>query len=173
MIFKFFKKFLDDIQYIFHTKTAKILFVLFNLAIIYMNLLDIVVVTEEGFIQRTCYNIRGTEYEWSDIEQVKVGYYTKGRFQGDFYYEVKMLDHKTININYCMQNEDNDVIKDFDEQYLSDDYDFINTYAWIEMIDQRIMQEDVIKIADFDSESKRYPYDTIYADLFMRIMENQ
>lgn len=139
-----------------------------NIIAILLIFTSLITVTNENIRVFSMKNFSWEEYEYTQIQKVETGYFSKGRRTGEFYYKVTMDDGKRINLIDCAQKEE---IKLKDGSIVKADE--INTYLWIKIVDQYIMDNNVEKVTDEQYKTNKYNYDQIYIDLFNEIINNK
>ncbi|MNS95995.1 hypothetical protein D3C72_1302760 [compost metagenome] len=129
---------------------------------------SLITVTNENIRVFDFRSINWRNYEYDQIQKVETGFFSKGKRKGEFYYKVTMDNGKDINLIDCSQKE---VIKLRNGDVVNADE--INSYLWIKIVDEYIMENKVNKISDDYSKTNTYDYDQIYIDLFTGIMNNK
>lgn len=142
--------------------------VLLNIIAIISVFTALISVTNENIRVFNIESLNWKNYDYNEIKKVETGFFSKGRRKGEFYYKVTMDDGKVINLIDCSSKE---VIKLRSGEVINADN--INSYIWIKIVDQYIMENKVDKISDYNSKTTTYDYDQMYIDLFKEIMENK
>lgn len=107
---------------------------------------------------------QGYSYDYSEIDKVECGFYSKKSFlglghdQGEFYYHVTLKDGKVIAL------DDNQTLPKYEDE----------TYSELVVFDNQVMKNHVKKISSVDNqEYALYLYDQEYIDRFLSIIENK
>lgn len=119
-------------------------------------------VTEDKIICYSPWNLKGIEYEYSDVESIKTGFGNKNtsiaeyKRMGNFFYQIE-VNGKTITFHAPGTNEE---IKRYEE----------HTYLELEEFDQALVALGVPKQAD-KKGWENCDLDKEYVDRFLRIIE--
>lgn len=135
-----------------------IITILLNVALLYMCVTGITVVTENKITDYSFYNPMGKEYSYSDISKVKAGFNGKkfGIFPkgaGDFYYIVTFKDGKEIN-------------------FYQANSPFEDSYLELEIFDKNILNNVKVEKVASKENHQLCTFDKRYVDRFLRIIEN-
>jgi len=133
--------------------------ILLNIALLYMCITGITVVTENKITDYSFYNPLGKEYSYSDISKVEAGFNGKkfGIFPkgaGDFYYIVSLNDGNKVNF-YQANSE------------------FEDTYLELEIFDKLIMDTGKVEKTSSKENYELCDFDQRYVDRFLRIIDNK
>lgn len=139
-----------------------LLIVIGGIIFVYAVVIDTTYITNEKIIKREFFNPFGKEYSYSDVIGVDTGFYGKKglrNLKGDFYYYIRLIDGTRIQLsNTGGINED-----------MVDNYD---TYKEIEVIDNKLMQNKIVKISSQDySEFCRLA--SAYKNRLLSIIQNK
>lgn len=129
------------------------------IALIYIVITSVVVVTKEGIYDYSFYNLKGEVYKFSDVEVVNTGFKEKGRNKGEFFYDVQLSSGKTFKLAFPSLTQPG-------KQYTND--------TWQEYvdIDEIIMQEGAKKISS-ENGSQHVMMDKIYIDKLLKVVRNK
>ncbi|KEI80308.1 hypothetical protein EXM30_02340 [Clostridium botulinum] len=133
--------------------------IILNIALFYICVTSITVVTKNQIKDYNFYNIRGTTYSYNDISKVQVAFKGK-RFKifkshaGDFYYIINLKDGKKINLYQA-----NSLFED--------------TYLELEIFDKLIMNTSKVQKESSKENYEFCDFDKRYVDRFLRIVENR
>ncbi len=131
---------------------------LLNVALLYMCVTGITVVTENKITDYSFYNPMGKEYSYSDISEVKAGFNGKKfgilpKGAGDFYYIVTFKDGKEIN-------------------FYQANSPFEDSYLELEIFDKLIVDNVKVEKVASKENYQLCTFDKRYVDRFLRIIEN-
>ena len=130
--------------------------------IMYMFITNLTVITNDNIKLYSPINPMGTQYSYTDIVSVNTGVYNKRipfiSDKGQFFYKVKFSDGKEINL--------------MDLGELHNDFQYLDTYEEIEMMDEKIMKMGVSKVSS-DKYLHLVDFDQRYIDRFQRILNNK
>ncbi|NFA61239.1 MerR family transcriptional regulator [Clostridium sporogenes] len=130
-----------------------------NIALMYICVTSVIVVTKDQIKDYNFYNPKGTIYSYNDIYKVQAGFKGK-RFKiskghaGDFYYIINLRDGKKINLYQANSP-------------------FEDTYLELEIFDNLIMRISKIQKASSKENYQFCDFDKRYIDRFLRIIENR
>lgn len=119
-------------------------------------------VSESQITYYSFFHPQGYSYDYSEIDKVECGFYSKKSFfghdQGEFYYHVTLKDGKVIAL------DDNQTLPKYEEE----------TYSELVVFDNQVMKNHVKKISSVDNQDYAlYLYDQEYIDRFLSIIENK
>lgn len=133
--------------------------ILLNIALLYMCITGITMVTENKITDYSFYNPMGTTYSYEDISKVEAGFNGKkfGIFPkgaGEFYYTVFFNDGNKVNF-YQANSE------------------FEDTYLELEVFDKLIMDTGKVEKTSSKENYELCDFDQRYVDRFLRIIDNK
>ncbi|MBF8982566.1 hypothetical protein IZY60_03340 [Lutibacter sp. B2] len=130
--------------------------------IIYIYITNVTVITNEYIKLYSPVNPTGIQYSYDDIASVNTGVYHNRilfiREKGQFYYKVKFNDGRSIDLMDLAK-----VHKEFND---------LETYEEIEIMDKKIMKMRVSKISS-DKYLHLVKFDPKYSNRFQRILDNK
>lgn len=130
--------------------------------IIYTYITNLTVITNEYIKLYSPINPIGAKYHYTDIVSVNTGVYHNRipfiRDKGQFYYNVKFSDGKSIDL--------------MDLGKVHEKFEHLNTYEEIEMMDEKIMKMGVPKTSS-DKYLYLVKFDQQYINRFRRILNNK
>lgn len=130
--------------------------------IIYIYITNVTVITNEYIKLYSPVNPTGIQYSYTDIASVNTGVYHNRilfiREKGQFYYKVKFNDGKSIDLMDLAK-----VHKEFND---------LETYEEIEIMDEKIMKMRVSKISS-DKYLHLVKFAPKYINRFQRILDNK
>lgn len=133
--------------------------ILLNIALLYMCITGITVVTESKITDYSFYNPMGTTYSYEDISRVEAGFNGKkfGIFHkgaGEFYYTVSFNDGNKVNF-YQANSE------------------FEDTYLELEIFDKLIINTSKVEKTSSKENYELCDLDKRYVDRFLKIIDNK
>ncbi len=133
--------------------------ILLNIALLYMCITGITVVTESKITDYSFYNAMGTTYSYEDISRVEAGFNGKkfGIFHkgaGEFYYTVSFNDGNKVNF-YQANSE------------------FEDTYLELEIFDKLIINTSKVEKTSSKENYELCDLDKRYVDRFLKIIDNK
>jgi DNA-binding transcriptional MerR regulator len=133
--------------------------ILLNIALLYMCITGITVVTESKITDYSFYNPMGTTYSYEDISKVEAGFNGKkfGIFPkgaGEFYYTVSFNDGNKVNF-YQANSE------------------FEDTYLELEIFDKLIINTSKVEKTSSKENYELCDLDQRYVDRFLKIIDNK
>jgi len=133
--------------------------ILLNIALVYMCITGITVVTENKITDYSFYNPMGTTYSYEDISKVEAGFNGKkfGIFPkgaGEFYYTVSFNDGNKVNF-YQANSE------------------FEDTYVELEIFDKLIINTGKVEKTSSKENYELCDLDKRYVDRFLKIIDNK
>ncbi|MBE5929083.1 MAG: hypothetical protein E7267_06930 [Lachnospiraceae bacterium] len=162
---KFLSKSDDYLYYVREVRRYgkwKVLILIFYVISIYICFTSLTYVTEDKIVVVSPVNLKGREYNYSDVEMIETGFGNKKlsfieyKKEGNFYYKITVDGRKIVfHIPYSNENIDR----------------YEDTYLWLEEFDQALSKYNIPK----ESSSKGYEkcdYDQRYVDRFLRIIES-
>ena len=127
--------------------------------LIYILLTSVVVVTEDGIYDYRFYNLKGTRYNFSDVEYVNTGFVLKGRNKGEFFYNIQLENGKKLKLAHPSMTQP------------SDKYDYDTWQEYVD-IDKYIMNSGAKK--ESSEEGTRYvKMDKVYIDKLLYVIRNK
>lgn len=133
--------------------------ILIIIPLIYIVITSVVVVTENGIYDYSFYNLKGTKYNFSDIEYVNTGFVNRGRNKGEFFYNIQLNDSKKIKLAYPSMTQP------------SDKYDNDSWQEYVD-IDQYIMDSGAEKNSS-ENGSNYVQMDKRYVDKLLYVVRNK
>lgn len=141
-------------------KKYKKKFILLNIILIYVIMVNITVITNDKIIDYSILKPLGKDYSYEDVVKVKTGFYgVRIPFftdKGEFYYIIELKDGSKVNLN----------------DTLGGTYEELDTYEEIEIFDKDLMSLGVEKESSLKNIDK-CDFDKIYIDRFKRIIDNK
>lgn len=135
----------------------KIIFILINVVLLYVIIINIAVVSEDGIVDYSVLSPFGKSYTFEDIKKVNTGFYGSKipyiRDKGEFYYYIEFEDGNKINLNGDSGGT----------------YEELDSYEEIEKVDKILMSIGIQKISSLSNIDKN-DLDDIYAERFRRII---
>ena len=136
-----------------------IFIILIIIPLLYLVLTSVVVVTEEGIYDYSFYNLKGTRYNFSDVEYVNTGFVLKGRNKGEFFYNIQLENGKKLKLAHPSMTQP------------SDKYDYDTWQEYVD-IDKYIMNSGAKK--ESSEEGTRYvKMDKVYIDKLLYVIRNK
>lgn len=132
--------------------------------ILFITISSVNVVYSDKIVTKSFLNLKGTEYHFSEVEEINCGF-GKSNFsfldykqKGSFYYQVK-LDGKTITFCQPTPNTEDNLFGE-------------DTYLELELFDKSLMLYSIPK--NSSSEGVEHcDFDQVYIDRFLRIINNK
>lgn len=136
-----------------------IIIILIIIPLLYLVLTSVVVVTEDGIYDYRFYNLKGTRYNFSDVEYVNTGFVLKGRNKGEFFYNIQLENGKKLKLAHPSMTQP------------SDKYDYDTWQEYVD-IDKYIMNSGAKK--ESSEEGTRYvKMDKVYIDKLLYVIRNK
>lgn len=124
----------------------------------YITITSVTVVTKDGIVDYSFYNLKGDKYKFSEIVYVNTGFVDSGKYKGEFFYNIELENGKKIKLSYPSLTQPG-------EQYDDD--------TWQEYVD---IDNIVMKFgAKKDSSENGVQYvsmDKIYIDKLLKVVKN-
>ncbi|MFS1513732.1 hypothetical protein VQL36_15010 [Chengkuizengella sp. SCS-71B] len=145
-----------------HRKLVLSIFITLNIALFYIIVSAVTVITNNKIIDYSFLSPKGREYNYNDIVKIKTGVYGKKLYlpfthsQGDFFYIIELKDGSNIDLTEVggIKNEEHE-------------------YFIIEELDRQFVNLNILKVSSMEN----YEYSTehlaeIYTDKIRNILEN-
>lgn len=124
----------------------------------YIIVTSVTVVSKEGIIDYSFYNLKGEKYEFSQVVNVNTGFIDSGRHRGEFFYNIELKDGKKFKLAYPSLTQPS-------KQYDDD--------TWKEYVDiDKLIMDTGAKKESSENGSKYVSMDKIYVDKLLQVIRN-